>query len=203
MPDEQPAAGRARRDAAEVARARTPRLVTVGHGTAGAEAFAELLTGAGVASLVDVRTAPGSRRFPHFGRDELAGWLPAAGVAYRWEPALGGWRRPRPDSVNTALRSGGFRGYADYMRTEPFWAALDRVLAEAAATPTAVMCSESRWWRCHRRLLADAAMLVRGAEVVHLGHDGRLEPHRPTGGVRVDGALLAYDLGSTPSLLEP
>jgi uncharacterized protein (DUF488 family) len=88
------------------------------------------------------------------------------------------------------------------MRTPPFWAALDRLLAEAEAAPTAAMCSETLWWRCHRRMLADAAVLVRGAEVLHLDHRGRLEPHRPTEGVRRDGDLLAYDLGSTPPLPE-
>jgi len=177
-----------------------PRLLSVGHGTATAEALAALLAGAGVERLVDVRTAPGSRRHPQFRREAMRRWLPAAGVAYRWERELGGWRRPEPASVNLALRHPAFRGYADYMRTPPFWAALDRLLATAAAVPTAAMCSEALWWRCHRRLLADAAVLVRGAEVLHLDHRGRLEPHRPTEGVRRDGDLLAYDVGATPPL---
>jgi uncharacterized protein (DUF488 family) len=176
------------------------RLLTVGHGTASAEELAALLTGAGVQRVVDVRTAPGSRRHPQFRREAMAGWLPAAGVAYRWEPELGGWRRPDPASVNHALRHPALRGYADHMRTPPFWVALDRLLAEAADASTAVLCSETLWWRCHRRLLADAAALTRGAEVVHLDHRGRLEPHRPTDGVRRDGDLLAYDVGATPPL---
>jgi uncharacterized protein (DUF488 family) len=176
------------------------RLLTVGHGTASAEELAALLTGAGVARVVDVRTAPGSRRHPQFRREAMAGWLPAAGVAYRWEPELGGWRRPDPASVNHALRHPALRGYADHMRTPPFWVALDRLLAEAADASTAVLCSETLWWRCHRRLLADAAAVTRGVEVVHLDHRGRLEPHRPTDGVRRDGDLLAYDVGATPPL---
>jgi uncharacterized protein (DUF488 family) len=176
------------------------RLLTLGHGTAWAEELVAWLDGAGVERLVDVRTAPGSRRHPHVRREAMASWLGAAGVAYRWEPELGGFRKADPASVNTSLRHPAFRGYADYMRTPPFWAALDRLLAEAAAAPTAAMCSETLWWRCHRRLLADAAVLVRGAEVLHLDHRGRLEPHRPTEGVRRDGDLLAYDLGSTPPL---
>jgi uncharacterized protein (DUF488 family) len=179
------------------------RLLTLGHGTASAEALVALLEGAGVERLVDVRTAPGSRRHPHVRREAMAGWLGAAGVAYRWEPELGGFRRPDPGSVNTALRHPAFRGYADYMRTPPFWAALDRLLAEAAERPTVAMCSETLWWRCHRRLLADAAELVRGAEVLHLDHRGRLERHRPSDGVRRDGDLLAYDVGSTPPLPGP
>ena len=176
------------------------RLLTLGHGTASAEELVALLQGAGAERLVDVRTAPGSRRHPHVRREAMAGWLGAAGVGYRWEPELGGFRRPDPGSVNLALRHPAFRGYADYMRTPPFWAALDRLLAEAAEGLTVAMCSETLWWRCHRRLLADAAELVRGAEVLHLDHRGRLERHRPTGGVRRDGDLLAYDVGSTPPL---
>jgi uncharacterized protein (DUF488 family) len=163
------------------------RLLTLGHGTASAEELVALLDGAGVERLVDVRTAPGSRRHPHVRREAMAG-------------ELGGFRKPDPGSVNPALRHPAFRGYADYMRTPPFWAALDRLLAEAAGATTVAMCSETLWWRCHRRLLADAAVLVRGAEVLHLDHRGRLEPHRPTEGVRRDGDLLAYDLGSTPPL---
>ena len=178
------------------------RLLTFGHGTATTDELVALLEGAGAERLVDVRTAPGSRRHPHVRREAMAGWLGEAGVGYRWEPELGGFRRPDPGSVNTALRHPAFRGYADYMRTPPFWVALDRLLAEAAAAPTTAMCSETLWWRCHRRLLADAAVLVRGAEVLHLDHRGRLEPHRPTDGARRDGDLLVYDLGSTPPLPE-
>jgi uncharacterized protein (DUF488 family) len=176
------------------------RLITVGHGTAGAGELTALLQGVGVRRLVDVRTAPGSRRNPQFRREGMAGWLPEAGIGYRWERDLGGRRKPDPASVNHVLRHPAFRGYADYMRTPGFWAALDRLLAEAAEETTAAMCSETLWWRCHRRLLADAAVLVRGASVEHLDHRGRLEPHRPTEGVRRDGDLLAYDVGGTPPL---
>jgi uncharacterized protein (DUF488 family) len=122
----------------------------------------------------------------------MAEWVPASGVAYRWEPRLGGFRRAAPDSPNTALRHAAFRGYADYMRTPEFVAALDGVLAGATDRPTAVMCSESVWWRCHRRLIADAAALLRDVEVLHLMHDGSLRPHAPTDGVRRDGDLLLY-----------
>jgi uncharacterized protein (DUF488 family) len=178
-----------------------PRLYTVGHGTATEEEFTGRLRGAGIERLVDVRTAPGSRRHPQFRMEAMSDWLREAGIAYRWERALGGWRRPDPAStVNHVLRHPGFRGYADYMRTPPFWAALDRLLVDATTAPTAALCSESLWWRCHRRLLADAATLVRGAEVLHLDPRGGLEPHRPTEGVRRDGDLLAYDLGATPPL---
>ena len=152
-------------------------LLTVGHGTLPADDLATLLGGQAVALLVDVRTYPGSRRHPQFGRTEMARWL--------------------PDSVNVALRNEAFRGYADHMTTAEFRTALDGVLAEAAIGRTAVMCSESLWWRCHRRLLSDAATLVGGAAVTHLMHDGRTVPHPLTDGVRLEGDHLVYDVGGT------
>jgi uncharacterized protein (DUF488 family) len=173
-----------------------PRLITVGHGTATRDEFATLLRAAEVSLVVDVRTAPGSRRFPQYRRAELQQWLPAAGVGYRWEPDLGGFRRPAAESPNTALRDGSFRGYADYMATQQFRQALERVLAEASRQVVAVMCAETLWWRCHRRLIADAATLLFGADVWHLSHDGQLSAHRLTDGVRRDGRRgLVYDAG--------
>jgi uncharacterized protein (DUF488 family) len=173
-------------------------LITVGHGTLSEERFGQLLQEAGVKLLVDVRRAPGSRRHPHFGRDQMDSWVPGLGVGYRWEPDLGGWRKAAPDSPNTALRNDSFRGYADYMATPDFWAALDGVLAQAADQRTAVMCSEAVYWRCHRRLIADASVLARRAVVEHLGHDGRLSPHRLTEGVRAEGGSVVYDAGAPP-----
>ena len=174
-----------------------PLLLTVGHGTLGSAALAELLTSAGVELVVDVRSAPGSRRHPHFGREQIERWLPATGIEYRWEKDLGGHRRPVVGSANTALRHPGFRGYADYMATGSFAAGLGRLLDDAAARPTAAMCAETLWWRCHRRLVADAAVLLVGVAVYHLGHDGRLAAHRVTQGARMverDGTTrLVYD----------
>ncbi|HET9731914.1 MAG TPA: DUF488 domain-containing protein [Acidimicrobiales bacterium] len=175
-------------------------LLTVGHGTLGIEQLTGLLVEAQVSSLVDVRTFPGSRRFPHFGRDALAGSVPAAGVGYEWRPALGGRRRPQPGSANVAWRNPSFQAYADYMASPPFLAALDQLVADAGEGNVAVMCSESLWWRCHRRLIADAAVLLRGREVWHLFHDGRLQAHPPTPGARVTPeGVLVYDLGAVPT----
>lgn len=170
-----------------------PELLTVGHGTMVADAFTELVRAAGVERVVDVRSVPGSRRHPQFARSELEAWLPASGVDYRWERRLGGFRRADPGSVNVALRHPSFRGFADYMGTLEFRAALDEVVAAAAGVPTAIMCAETLWWRCHRRLIADAAVLTAGTRVRHLGHDGRLTDHRITEGARACGTTLVYD----------
>ena len=173
-----------------------PHLLTVGHGTMSQEGLAELLTGAAINLVVDVRSAPGSRRHPQFGRSELEAWLPAIAIDYRWEPDLGGFRRPSPNSPNMALRHPSFRGYADYMATERFKRALANVLDDASRRVVTVMCAETLWWRCHRRLISDAAELLFGVEVQHLGHDCRLSAHRLTDCVRVDGdGGLVYDAG--------
>lgn len=169
-------------------------LLTFGHGTASQEDITALLRGARVENLIDVRTAPGSRRNPHVGRDALQQWLPAAGIAYRWEKDLGGFRKAAPDSPDVGWTNLSFRGYAGYARTPQFVAAIDQVLVEAAQQSTVVMCSESVWWRCHRRIIADFVVLARGAEVKHLMHDGRLAAHRPTESARLtDAGLLVYD----------
>jgi len=147
--------------------------------------------------LVDVRRFPGSRRHPHLSREAMSEWLP---VRYRWEERLGG-RRPVPDgSPDVALRNSAFRGYASWMRGPDFGAALREVLASPLRT--AVLCSETVWWRCHRRLIADAATLLHGVAVQHLMPGGRLSPHPPTDGVRVDRDVLVYDVVE-PDLLEP
>src|SRR6201998_2717431 len=110
-------------------------LLTYGHGTDSAQRTAALLAGAGVSSLVDIRTAPGSRRNPQFARPALEEWLPAAGIAYRWEKPLGAFRRPGPDNPDVVWREEMFRGYAEHMRSPDFLTAIDAVLAEAEAEP--------------------------------------------------------------------
>lgn len=125
----------------------------------------------------------------------MARWVPdLAGASYEWRPALGGFRKTRPDSPNVALRHPAFRGYADYMQTAAFAQALDELLSEAKGERLAVMCSETLWWRCHRRLIADAATLMRGVDVLHVMHAGAPRPHVLTEGVRLlPGGLLQYD----------
>ena len=171
-------------------------LWTVGHGTLDGPHVARLVADAGIAEVVDVRRHPGSRRDPSVARESLGHALQENGVGYRWDDRLGG-RRSRPaDSPDTALRNIAFAGYAAHMRTPTFTAAVDDLLA--AAGPTAILCSESVWWRCHRRLVADHVVLVRGVAVRHLMHDGRTPEHRRTDGVRRSGQQLVYDDGQEP-----
>jgi uncharacterized protein (DUF488 family) len=168
-------------------------LLTVGHGPDDRIALAERLTGAAVGLLVDVRRFPGSRNNPDVRREALAEWLPDAGIGYRWEERLGGRRSlPKGEPVEDAWWTvAQFAAYAAHTRTPEFAAALDEVLAEASAGTVAVMCSESVWWRCHRRLIADVAVLGRGVPVTHLMPDGRLRPHEPSAGAVLgpDGAV--------------
>jgi uncharacterized protein (DUF488 family) len=126
----------------------------------------------------------------------MAQWIPEkTASAYLWEPALGGFRKPNRNSPNVALRNERFRAYADYMETDAFANALSTLLARAATTRVAILCSETLWWRCHRRLISDAAMLLHGVPVEHLMHDGKLRPHVPTAGVRVaESGTLRYDV---------
>lgn len=175
-------------------------IVTVGHGTASQQQLESLLIGAGVSSVVDVRRHPGSRRHPHVARDRLAARLPTVGVDYRWEERLGGRRGGVEGSPHTGLRHPSFRAYADHMGTPEFREAVGAVLAEARRRRVAVMCSESVWWRCHRRLIADHVTLLTDVPLRHLLHDGRLAEHHPTDVVRVEHDRLVYD-GAEPTLL--
>jgi uncharacterized protein (DUF488 family) len=178
------------------------RIFTIGHGARPIERFVELLNGAGMRHLVDVRTAPGSRKHPQFGRDALAASLGQAGLSYEWAKDLGGFRKADPASPHTALRNSGFRGYADHMETDAFRTARDRVVNRASRTPTAVMCAESLWWRCHRRMLADSLTAL-GCEVVHLMDGGRQEPHRLSGSARLEDGELVYDVPEGRQELSP
>ena len=170
-------------------------IATIGHGTASAAAFADLLRAADIDAVVDVRRFPGSRRHPHFAHDAMTEWLAGAGIAYLWLPALGGRRRGVDDSPNRVLRNPQFRAYADHMATTEFAAGVDELLDVASRAAAAVMCSETVWWRCHRRLLADHLVLVDGVAVEHVLHDGRRTAHPLTPGGRRLGDHVVYDDG--------
>jgi uncharacterized protein (DUF488 family) len=164
---------------------------TVGHSTHALAELVALVREHGVATVADVRRFPRSRRHPQFDTTTLARELPAAGLDYVHLPGLGGFRRPRRDSPNTAWRNGSFRGYADYMLTDAFAAELDALLVRAEAAPTAIMCAEAVPWRCHRSLIADA-LVARGVVVRHILGPGRAELHALNPSARVEGTGVSY-----------
>jgi uncharacterized protein (DUF488 family) len=167
-----------------------PTIWTIGHSTRSLEDFLALLRRDGIRQLADVRTFPASRRYPHFGRDALAPALAAAGIAYSHHPALGGRRRPRPDSPNDGWRNSGFRGYADHMATPEFQRALDELVALGAHASAAIMCAEAVPWRCHRSLIADA-LIARGVDVLDI-MDAKTAPHALTPFAVVRDAHVSY-----------
>ncbi len=175
---------------------------TVGHGTADADELGELLRGAGVTELVDVRRFPGSRRHPHFSSEAMAAWLPEHGIAYQHLESLGGRRTLGPDSPHIGLRNEQFRAYADHMETDEFVTGVAELLDIATDESVAVMCSESVWWHCHRQLLADHLVLVHDVVVEHLFHDGRLTRHEPMKEARREGDHVVYDVGVAPPLFD-
>ena len=166
-------------------------IQTIGHSTHDAVEFLELLRHHRVRQVADVRTMPRSRRHPHFNREALAQFLDVHGISYRHFPELGGLRKPKPDSANTAWRETSFRGYADYMATASFATGLDALLQFASSGLTAVMCAESVWWKCHRRLLSDA-LVVRGVAVFHILSTADPKPHELSEFAVVRGTALTY-----------
>lgn len=174
------------------------RVTTVGHGTLEIDDFLELLDGAGIEKVVDIRAFPGSRRNPQYGQDALAAALRAHGIEYRWEPRLGGRRSDPKTSRHAALEHAAFRAYASHMETPEYAAALDELLAEAARAEIAIMCSESVWWRCHRRLVSDSIVVLHDGTVEHLFHDGRRQPHPVMPEARREDDVLVYDAGQPP-----
>ena len=179
-------------------------LYTVGHGNRSLDELTGILQAGGIARLADVRRFPGSRRHPHFSRSALAAELPDRGIAYEWwGDELGGRRRSlAEESRHPAWRDPAFRAYADHMDTDEFRRTLTGLLAGAAGDPrVAVMCAETLWWRCHRRLIADASV-VRGTAVVHLLGPGRQQDHPLNPALRVgDDGWPVYDVGVDRPLL--
>lgn len=167
------------------------KIWTVGHSTRSGEEFIGMLKAHGVEVLVDVRTFPGSRRYPQFNKGELEGSLNKTKIEYKHEPRLGGRRTPKPDSHNTAWRNAQFRGYADHMETEDFKRGVEELLELSAEKRVAVMCAEAVWWRCHRSLIADY-LKAEGHEVVHILDEKKVEEHPYTSAARVIDGKLSY-----------
>jgi uncharacterized protein (DUF488 family) len=173
------------------------RIWTIGHSTRTIDEFISLLQANQIRSLADVRTLPGSRRYPQFNKETLADSLSKVGIHYEHFPELGGRRKPRSDSHNLAWRNASFRGYADYMETEEFQKGVKGLLDCAAeAGPTAIMCAEAVWWRCHRSLISDY-LKVRGIEVMHILDANKTQPHPYTSAARIADGKLSYSTEST------
>jgi uncharacterized protein (DUF488 family) len=174
-------------------------LYTIGHSTRTFDQFVDLLRAHRIAQLADVRTVPKSRRHPHFAQEWLSKALPPVGVVYRHFRDLGGLRKPRADSRNTAWRHPSFRGYADHMQTPEFARAVEELVVWASGPaseadserPTAVMCAEAVWWQCHRQLIADA-LVARGIEVRHIMSAESAPRHELTDFARVEGTRVTY-----------
>jgi uncharacterized protein (DUF488 family) len=164
---------------------------TIGHSTRPLDLFLDLLQRHGVGCVADVRTVPRSRRHPQYAREALERSLPEAGLRYEHFAGLGGLRKPRRDSTNMGWRHPSFRGYADYMQTPPFTAALARLEALAMTVPTAIMCAEAVWWQCHRQLIADA-LVARGYQVRHILSADPAAPHALTSFARVEDGRVTY-----------
>lgn len=168
----------------------SPALLTVGHGRLEPEELADLLTGAGIRQLVDVRRFPGSRTNDAAARGKVEEICRGAGIDYRWDERLGGRRRLTTEEDAATRdpwwRVAQFRAYAAWTRSEEFRAGITELRADVARERTAVMCSEAVWWRCHRRLIADVMLLEHGVEVRDLMHSGQQRPHEPGAGARLD-----------------
>ena len=157
-------------------------LYTIGHSTRSIDDFLSVLKSHQIETLVDIRAFPASRRLPHFNREAMERTLPEHGIRYVWMQALGGRRKrqlPEGESPNVALRNESFRNYADYMLSPEFQRAAAEVKALAAKSPTAIMCAELLFFRCHRMLVSDYFSL-RGAEVLHIQDAKAPAPHRVT-----------------------
>lgn len=141
--------------------------------------------------LVDVRSFPGSRKYPHFSKDVLESALREKGVGYEWMRDLGGRRRPRADSPNGVWRNASFRGYADYMGTPEFEEAFLALMNRINDSRVVLMCAEAVWWRCHRSMIADK-LCVRGVQVVHILDEHHSQQHPMTGPARIVNGKLTY-----------
>ena len=168
------------------------RIWTVGHSTRDIDDFVALLKGNGIKLIADVRTLPGSKRYPQFNKESLIESLGKTKIRYEHFPELGGRRKGRPDSRNVAWRNESFRGYADHMETAEFKKGIARLVDLATEVgPVAVMCAEAVWWRCHRSLISDY-LKAQGTEVIHILDKNKTEPHPFTSAAKIVNGQLRY-----------
>jgi uncharacterized protein (DUF488 family) len=170
------------------------KIWTIGHSTRSLEDFLAALEAHGIKALADVRALPGSNRYPQFNREALARSLAERSVRYEHFPELGGRRKAKPDSKNTAWRNTSFRAYADYMETPEFQRGIARLIDLAKESgPAAIMCAEAVWWRCHRSLVSDF-LKARSVEVIHIFDEKKAEPHPFTSAAKIVNGKLTYAL---------
>ena len=172
------------------------QIWTIGHSTRSIEDFISLLKKNEIKLLADVRSLPGSKRYPQFNKEALAESLNAHGIRYEHFPELGGRRKSNADSRNTAWRNASFRGYADYMETQQFYKSVEGLLTLARdAGPALIMCAEAVWWRCHRSLISDYLKAC-DIEVMHILDSNKTEPHPFTSAARIVNGKLSYESDS-------
>ena len=164
---------------------------TIGHSTRSVDEFNEILLAHQIGALVDVRSFPGSRRYPHFNKQELARNLEELGILYAHNPQLGGRRRPSPDSKNSAWQNASFRAYADHMESNEFKQGIEQLLEVPGNKRTAIMCAEALWWRCHRSLISDF-LKSKGHAVIHIIDGKKTEAHPYTSAARIVAGRLSY-----------
>ena len=170
-----------------------PLIWTIGHSTRTIDELFALLQGQDIQLLVDIRTYPGSRRYPHFNKENLSAFLTSRNIHYKHMPGLGGRRKPAKNSINIAWRHPSFRGYADHMQTKEFKNEIEALEQEALREKTAYMCSEAPWWKCHRALVSDY-LKVKGWKVLHIMEKGKLTEHPFTSPARPVQGHLFYDI---------
>jgi len=168
------------------------QLWTIGHSTHSLEDFVALLSSFQISTLIDIRSLPGSRKFPQFDKEALGISMPSIGIQYFHFLDLGGRRKPVKDSKNTAWKLASFRGFADYMDTAPFQKSVQGLMRIATMQRTVIMCAEVLWWRCHRSLIADY-LKVRGWDVYHITGQGKTQEHPYTRPARIINNQLSYE----------
>ena len=164
---------------------------TIGHSTRNLDEFVGLLKENDIEALADVRSFPGSRKFPQFNAEALAISLPKVGIEYVPFKQLGGRRKVRKDSPHSVWRNEAFRGYADYMDTDDFTKGIEALLKLAVEKRTAIMCSEAVWWRCHRSMISDYLKSI-GVTVLHIMAPGKTEEHPYTSAAELKDGKLVY-----------
>jgi uncharacterized protein (DUF488 family) len=174
-----------------------PSILSIGHSNHSPDQFLALLVQHEIEALVDVRRFPGSRKHPHFHRDNLATAVQKAGVEYHWLEALGGRRNKQQDeSPNLGLENISFRNYADYMLTHGFQEGVEELLKTAREKRTVILCAEGLFWRCHRRLISDF-LVANGVTVQHIMPNGDVRPHKLTRGAVIEGGQVTYPGGKS------